>query len=119
MGNSSFYAPNQQEIDASPPAVQASYLRWRNPPPVELYDLANDPWEFENLANADNMTEVKQLLLKELNDFRVRHGDPLLDPEKLSRLAAEHDHVHKDLPDGRYGAGQHWRYLKYLKTAAK
>lgn len=109
------YGTTQEEIDASPPAVRQCYQRWRNPPPVELYDLANDPWEFHDLANDLKYSAVKQRLLDELHRFRVEHNDPLLDPKKLDRLAKEHDRVFNELPDGRYKEGQRWEYLDYLQ----
>ena len=109
------YGANQQEIDAAPAEVVASYARWRNPPPVELYDLQNDPWEFQDLSGDAAYEDVKQRLLSELQRFRQLHDDPLLDANKLALLAEEHDHIHTKVRGGRLGKGQSWRYLDYLR----
>jgi N-sulfoglucosamine sulfohydrolase len=109
------YGTNRQEIDAAPKPIQEAYATWRNPPPVELYDLQNDPWEFHNLSDKPEPAEVRQRLLDELRRFRHEHNDPLLDPAKLEKLAAEHDHVATNEKGGRYGKGQSWKYLEYLR----
>jgi len=109
------YGTGQDEIDAARPEVAASYARWRTSPPVELYDLKNDPWEFQNLVEQPEFSSVKQRLLDALDRFRRKHNDPLLSPTKLARLAAEHDHIHKNVRGGRLGQGQSWQYLSYLR----
>jgi len=113
------YGANQEEIDAAAMHVRQAYATWRNPPPVELYDLADDPWEFRNLGDKPQLAELKQRLMDELRRFRKEHGDPLLDPDKLKKLAEEHDPVTQHVKGGRYGRGETWNYLKYLqeKTA--
>lgn len=109
------YGTNQEEIDAASPSVSQSYARWHSPPPVELYDLHEDPWEFDNLAEDDEYKSIKQTLLRELEEFRRTHHDPLLDQQRLLRLAEEHDHIHNELPGGRLAKGQSWQYLDYLR----
>jgi N-sulfoglucosamine sulfohydrolase len=109
------YGTNQHEIQSAPKPVQEAYATWRNPPPVELYDLQNDPWEFRNLSDKPELADVKERLLDELRRFRHEHDDPLLDPAKLEKLSAEHDHVAENDKGGRYGKGQSWKYLEYLK----
>lgn len=114
-GSFFMYGTNREEIDAAAPNVRQAYITWREPPPVELYDLANDPWEFRNLADEAQLVEVKQRLTNELQRFRRKHGDPLLDPDKLKKLAEEHDRVAQHAKGGRYGRGETWNYLKYLQ----
>lgn len=109
------YGTNQQEIDAAPQHIQQAYAIWRKPPPVELYDVQHDPWEFRNLSDKPELADVKQRLLNELDRFRNLHRDPLLDPEKLKKLAAEHDYVATKVKGGRYGRGKNWEYLQYLR----
>jgi len=111
------YGTNQQELDAAPRHVQQAYATWRHPPPIELYDLRNDPWEFRNLADKPEVTDVKQRLLDELQRFREQRHDPLLDPEKLKKLAAEHEYVAAKVEGGRYGHRQSWKYPTYLQAA--
>ncbi len=118
-GSFFMYGTNQEEIDAAASHVRKAYATWRNPPPVELYDLANDPWEFRNLADDPQAAEVKQRLRDELQRFRTEHSDPLLDPDRLRKLAEEHDHVAQHVKGGRYGRGENWGYLKYLRDDTK
>jgi len=108
------YGTTQDEIDAAPGHVRQAYATWRKPPVVELYDLQADPWEFRNLADRAELAGVKDRLSSELRKFRKGFRDPLLDSDKLRRLAAEHDDVAMNLKRGRYGPRQSWRYLKYL-----
>ena len=108
------YGTNQQEIDGAPEEIKQVYTSWRKPPTVELYDLKNDPWEFRNLADQKELAEVKKRLLGELQSFRERYNDPLLDTERLNKLAAEHDYVAANLHRGRYAKGERWKYLDYL-----
>jgi N-sulfoglucosamine sulfohydrolase len=115
-GRNFAYGTNRAELDAASKAVRQAYATWRNPPPVELYDLMHDPWEFENLADKPEMAEVKQRLLDELRRFRQQHNDPLLDPQKLRKLAEEHEYVATQLKGGRYGPKQQWEYLRYLQA---
>jgi N-sulfoglucosamine sulfohydrolase len=113
-GSFFIYGTSQEEIQAAPKHVQNAYAIWRDPPKVELYDLLNDAWEFHNLSDDPKFTQVKHRLLTELQQFRERLNDPLLDPIKLKKLAAEHVHVAKNLNRGRYAKGQSWQYQNYL-----
>ena len=108
------YGTNAEEIAASPEPVQQAYATWHNPPPVELYDLKEDPWEFRNLSDDPAFAGAKLRLLAELRKFREHHGDPLLDQEKLRELAEEHHHVATKVKGGRYGSGKKWKYQEYL-----
>ncbi len=112
------YGTNAVELDAAPRHVQQAYAIWRSPPPVELYDLRHDPWEFRNLGERPEMAIVKQRLLDALQRFRTQHGDPLLDSARLLQLADEHDNVAENEKGGRYGKGQNWKYLEYLQAGA-
>ncbi len=47
-------------------------------PPVELYDLQNDPWEMQNLANTASVALLQQSLLSELGKWMEQTADPLL-----------------------------------------
>lgn len=115
-GSFFIYGTEQEELRTASADVQQAYRTWRNPPRVELYDLANDPWEFRNLADKPEMAGVKRRLVGELARFRKEHGDPLLDPGRLDKLAKEHDHVNRNMKGGRYGKEDNWNYVQYLDT---
>ena len=114
-GSFFLYGTSQAELNTAPKHIAKAYERWRSPPAVELYDLRSDPWEFRNLAANPKLADVKSRLLTELKSFRERHKDPLLDEGKLKKLAEEHDYVATKLKNGRYGAGQNWKYHSYLR----
>lgn len=116
-GSFFIYGTNAEEIATAPQHVQQAYATWAKPPPVELYDLKEDPWEFRNVADSPNLAEVKRRLLAELQEFRERHGDPLLDADKLNMLAEEHHHVATKVKGGRYGSDENWKYRTYLRPA--
>ncbi|MFV0415399.1 MAG: sulfatase/phosphatase domain-containing protein, partial [Chthoniobacterales bacterium] len=41
----------------------------------ELYDLENDPWETNNLAEKKEYAATKKELITALQDWQVRNGD--------------------------------------------
>ncbi|HEX2556093.1 MAG TPA: sulfatase-like hydrolase/transferase [Microvirga sp.] len=45
----------------------------------QLFDLASDPWEMNNLAFHPDWQEVRRALVAELAEWQRRVGDPLLD----------------------------------------
>ena len=47
-------------------------------PPVELYDLQEDPWEMENLAGRSERADVESDLASQLQDFLEETDDPIL-----------------------------------------
>lgn len=64
--------------------------RCRKPPAEELYDLAADPIEFNNLAGSTQHQNARNFLRGELLKWRQRTADPLLDPAVLARMTQEH-----------------------------
>lgn len=114
-GSFFLYGTSQAELNTAPKHIAEAYQLWRSPPAVELYDLKSDSWEFRNLADDPKLADVKSRLLIELKSFRERHKDPLLDEGKLKKLGEEHDYVATKLKNGRYGAGQSWKYHSYLR----
>lgn len=63
-------------------------------PPVELYDLKNDPLEFNNLADAPDYAPYRRALLDELNAWMQATHDPLLEGVPVSPI---HRKVWKEL----------------------
>lgn len=108
--NAFFGAGSEQaEIDAAESAVQAAYARYRDPPRVELYDLARDPHEWHNLADDPDHAAVKDRLLAALRAWQAEMRDPLGDPELLGEYTAIQDQV-RNLPY-RKDPGFRWPYL--------
>ncbi|MGC9319734.1 MAG: sulfatase family protein, partial [Armatimonadota bacterium] len=109
----------QEEIDGAPEQIRAAYETWRNPPAEELYDLAQDPYEFTNLAEDPQLAGVRQRLSAALDAWQERTGDALADPEKLQMLVEENDRVSARLKETGQRVTQledfRWGYLDYLR----
>ncbi|MFB6146291.1 MAG: sulfatase [Halobacteriaceae archaeon] len=73
-----FMDPSQQHrpgtVTRTPSAPKLAYH-----PPVELYDLEDDPLETENLADDPAHAEARADLLDRLHEWMQATGDPLLD----------------------------------------
>lgn len=78
-----------EAIEAASPEVRQAYRVMERPPRFELYDLVNDPFEFENLSADPSYAGLLRELRRELGVWRKRTKDPLLDVENLRRLEAE------------------------------
>ena len=48
-------------------------------PPFELYDLENDPYEQQNLADDPDVISTRDEMIRSLNNWMKTTGDPLLD----------------------------------------
>lgn len=66
-------------------SIRAAYYRVEHPPLVELYDLQNDPYEWNNLAEIPKFAATRERLLLAIDDWRKSTEDPLLDPEEFQR----------------------------------
>ena len=84
-----FFEGLPEVIQAATPQVRSAYQLMERPPEYELYDLQNDPWEFENLAADPQHRQTLEILRKELKRWREETHDPLLNPVNRARLAAE------------------------------
>ena len=100
----------QEVINSARPAVRAAYDLMRTPPRYQLYDLENDPYEFRNLADEPEYSEIFDDLKQRLNTWRVSSDDPLLSKAKLSLLTSEVLGVKKKT-DARKKT---WRYPEYF-----
>lgn len=85
----SFMDPSQtwrpRTITRTPPDPAGAYHE-----PVELYDLAADPWETRNLARESGSAKLCRGLLARVHEWMVQTGDPLLEgiPPSPSHRAA-------------------------------
>jgi N-sulfoglucosamine sulfohydrolase len=100
------------DLATSSDEVRRAYATWRDAPPVELYDLETDPYEFKNLAGQPQHADVQERLLAQLESWRRKTDDPLSDPAKLAKLTEEQDKQAEKYKTGsRSGA---WEYHQYL-----
>ena len=87
------YKPHRlkDSIAASGSDSQAADIvrRTVTPPPLELYDLQNDPGETVNLAGDRKYKSVLKSLQAELGKWRVGTDDPLRDPKVLDEFIDE------------------------------
>lgn len=68
--------------------TQSIYQRMKQPPKVELYDLARDPGETKNLAEEPEYKPVMEKLLNDLRGWQHATNDPFSDSSYLERLTA-------------------------------
>lgn len=106
-----FGSPTKEELLDEPKSIQEAYNTWEFPPVYQLYDLASDPWEFNNLAENIDLAEVKQRLVNTLQNWQIETNDPLADPSLLNQLTIEHDLLASKNERSTIGG---WKYLEYL-----
>ena len=100
------------DLAGSADEVRLAYATWKDAPPVELYDLDDDPYEFRNLAGQPEFADVEKRLLTQLESWRQQTDDPLLDPAKLARLTKEQDEQAEKYKQG--SRSRAWAYHRYL-----
>lgn len=69
--------------------VKAAWDLWKSPPRYELYDLQEDPGEWQNLAENPDYAEVQQRLIDALSDWQTRTRDPFSDLNNVQDYVAE------------------------------
>lgn len=79
--------------------VQNAYSILKRSPEYELYDLDNDPHEFNNLAYNESFSDILQQLKNKLYEWRERTQDPILSKKNLSLLESE---IHSTFLDNEY-----------------
>lgn len=62
-----------------------AFDRIESPPRWELYDLKNDPWEWNNLADDPAMVDVLERLRTRMRQWQRRTNDPALDDPDFYR----------------------------------
>jgi sialidase-1 len=104
-------SPTYEELKTASEKTQDVYADWLNPPEYQLFDLHNDPNEFENVADDPQLADVRSRLIRRLELWQQQTGDRLADPKLLAKLTAEVEHcLEKNIrvPEGG------WKYLEYL-----
>ncbi len=71
------------------PIVKEAFARWSNPPRYELYDLKDDPHQWNNLADDPTHIETKERLIQALIDLQKRTRDPFLDQKNVEAFVKE------------------------------
>ena len=79
------YRVSQSEAYAGT-RIGKAFAVFANPPEFELYDLKNDPVEFENLAGDPAHRALRQRLTEALLAYRKRTDDPALRVEWVEEL---------------------------------
>ena len=83
-GDPAYKVSQQPRYEGTP--VRRAFNTFANPPEFELYDLENDPVEFNNLAGNAECRAVQERLTKALLEYRKQTDDPFLDPEFLEKM---------------------------------
>jgi sialidase-1 len=84
------------------------------PPEYELFDLREDPYEWKNLADSAKHQDIRQRLLKAMQDFQHEIKDPFLSKENVATFIAEQkEHLHKPYKK----AGFRWPHLIMFEEA--
>ena len=104
------------EIAKADQHVRSAHRTWDDAPPEELYDLEDDPHEFNNLAGKLEYADVQKRLRAQLKAWQHQTGDPLTDPIKLDQLTQEQDAVAAGYSKKKPFK---WKYHQYLRSGPK
>jgi len=102
------------ELAAAGDDVRRVYRTWADAPPVELYDLEKDPYEFNNLAARPEYAAIQEKLCTQLEAWQKQTADPLTDPRKLARLTEEEDAQARGYQRHEKFRSSNWKYHEYL-----
>jgi len=89
--NNRFFDDLIKTIDGAEEPIRSAYLNMERPPEHELYDLEADPYEFNNLAGKPEYAQTQSRLQQELQSWREKTKDPMLNHQNVLRLKAEVD----------------------------
>jgi N-sulfoglucosamine sulfohydrolase len=86
------------------------------PPEYELYDLKEDPLEFNNLSADPDYKEIMAGLIGVLEKWQKDTKDPMADPEKLAKYTKEVDAVLRKYEYTAYAKDPsfEWKYPEYF-----
>lgn len=100
-------SPTMKEVESASPHVKNIYNLWLNPRKIQLYDLKNDPWEYNDLSTNAKYDQIKSRLMSEIIKWQQETEDPLRFPGKLKMLTQENDTM-------KVSKKMIWQYPKYL-----
>jgi N-sulfoglucosamine sulfohydrolase len=101
----------RKAIANAPVEVQAAYKLMNRPGRWELYDLQDDPYEFNNLSGSKGHEEIFIELKTALAQWRIDTKDPLLDQDILRQFKKEVYAV----PDKKSSRKEgFWKYPDYF-----
>ena len=81
-------------------------------PAYEFYDLESDPFEFRNLVDEPEHSGTLKRLQGQLQAWREKTNDPLLQQENIVRLKREIDACFKDgTPNKQSLSLNYWDYF--------
>ena len=83
--------PSYDDPNLKGTVTARAYQTYEHPPAVELYDLENDPHEFNNVADQQEYQGVKDSLLERLQTWREQTRDPYLDESYFRQMIEYHD----------------------------
>lgn len=90
-------------------SVKKAFELWSRPPRYELYDLQEDPYEWNNLAEDPSYAETKSRLIKALTELQERTRDPFLDQKNVDAFVEE-QLAHRDMKYRKQKVFR-WSYL--------
>ena len=100
--------PKRKELIGSPVIIKKMYDDWERPAQIQLYDLQNDPWEYNNVSEDPRFLKEKERLFRALKQWQKDTDDPLRFPDKLKLLTIEHDTISTS------SNKKNWNYPSYL-----
>ena len=72
-----FKTPEAELLASTSETVRAAYRLMKRPPLYELYDLQEDPYEFNNLADEPSLAKTQGRLIAELKRWQKESGDAM------------------------------------------
>ena len=100
-----------KELPQAGEVTRKGYATWLHPPRWQLYDLQNDPHEWNNLADDPSHAATLKRLQQALTAWQDDTRDPLRDPALLNQLMTECAEV---TANGKRSPKGGWGYLNYL-----
>jgi N-sulfoglucosamine sulfohydrolase len=83
-GDPAYRISREQRYHGTP--VRQAFDTFADPPEYELYDLKDDPIEFQNLAGNPEYEEVQATLTRALIEYRNQTNDPFRDSAFLEKF---------------------------------